>query len=352
MKIIFIVDDSDTSRVAAKSALENHFKTFALPSALKMFKLLERIKPDLILLDVDMPEMDGFAAMKYLNENQKTKDIPVIFLTAKQDPDSEIRGFELGAIDFVSKPFSPPVLLKRIESQISLDTIIKESQKALMEVHDATINVLSNLVESRDETTGGHVERTQTYLDILTRELINRDVYSDEISTWDLDLFLSSSQLHDIGKISVSDNTLNKPGRLTEEEFNEIKKHCLDGEEIIAQIIYKSNGHALLYHARLLSGSHHEKWDGTGYPRGLSGISIPLQGRLMAVVDVYDALVSVRPYKKAFSHEEALKIIIEGRGTHFDPEIVDAFESASEDICAANEAFAASQKVNLFSMLR
>jgi putative two-component system response regulator len=330
MKTIFIVDDNDTNLMAAKTALDGTYKTFALPSAEKMFKLLEKITPDLILLDVDMPEMDGFQAMSVLKSDEKLKPIPVIFLTAKNDAGSEIHGFEMGALDFINKPFSAPVLIKRIETHIETDRLIKESQRAVRDIHNATISVIADVVENRDKVTGGHIERTQAYLEILVNALISSGIYENEISAWDRNLLLPSAQLHDVGKINVSDLVLNKPGKLTDEEFNLIKQHCTEGERIIDEIIGKTKDDGFLRHAKKFAGYHHEKWDGTGYPRGLKNEEIPLEGRIMAIADVYDALVSERPYKKPFTHEQAVEIIEDGIGTHFDPKIVEAFMTVTD----------------------
>jgi len=334
MKTIFIVDDNDTNLMAAKTALDGTYKTFAIPSAAKMFKLLEKITPDLILLDVDMPEMDGFQAMSALKSDEKLKSIPVIFLTAKNDAESEIRGFEMGALDFINKPFSAPALIKRIETHIETDRLIKESQQAVRDLHNATISVIADVVESRDKVTGGHIERTQAYLDILVNALVGAGIYENEISNWDISLLLPSAQLHDVGKINVSDLVLNKPAKLTDEEFDFIKHHCAEGERIINEIIGKTKDDGFLLHAKKFAGYHHEKWDGAGYPRGLKGEEIPLEGRIMAIADVYDALVSERPYKKPFTHEQAVEIIKEGSGAHFDPKIVEAFLTVAEDFWA------------------
>jgi len=331
MKTIFVVDDNDTNLMTAKTALDGTYKTFALPSAARMFKLAEKITPDLILLDIDMPEMDGFEAMEALKADPKLKTIPVVFLTARNDAETEIRGFEMGALDFINKPFSPPVLIKRIEMHIETDKIIKESQKKVRDIHNATINVLADMVESRDKVTGGHIERTQRYIEILLNELVRSGTYADEISKWNIDLLLPSAQLHDVGKISISDLILNKPAKLTDEEFILIKSHCSEGEQIIDKITGKAKDDGFLFHAKRFAGYHHEKWDGTGYPRKLSGEDIPLEGRIMAIADVYDALVSERPYKKAFSHEEAVAIIKKDSGTHFDPKLVEAFLNIAED---------------------
>ncbi|MCL1930262.1 MAG: response regulator [Treponema sp.] len=331
MKTVFIVDDNDTNLMSAKTALDGTYKAFALPSAAKMFKLLEKITPDLILLDVDMPEMDGFQAMSALKSDEKLKSIPVIFLTAKNDAESEIHGFEMGALDFLYKPFSAPVLIKRIETHIETDRLVKESQQAVRDIHNATISVIADVVESRDKVTGGHIERTQAYLEILVNALIRAGIYESEISNWDKNLLLPSAQLHDVGKINVSDLILNKPGKLTDEEFELIKQHCADGERIIDDIISKTKDDGFLRHAKKFAGYHHEKWNGTGYPRELKEEAIPLEGRIMAIADVYDALVSERPYKKPFTHEQAVQIIKDGSGMHFDPKIVEAFLTVVED---------------------
>ena len=331
MKTIFVVDDNATNRVTAKTALEDTYKIFALPSAVKMFKLAEKIIPELILLDVDMPEMDGFEAMRVLKSDEKLKSIPVIFLTVKNDSETEIKGFEMGALDFINKPFSPPVLIKRIETHIETDRLIKESQRAVRDIHNATISVIADMVESRDKVTGGHIERTQIYLQILINELTRTGIYADEVSCWDLSLLIPSAQLHDVGKIYTSDIILNKPEKLTDAEYELIKLHCAEGEQMIDRIISKTTDDGFLHHARRFAGYHHEKWNGTGYPRKLSGCEIPLEGRIMAIADVYDALVSERPYKKAFTHDQSVEIIEKDSGTHFDPKIVEAFLNVADD---------------------
>jgi putative two-component system response regulator len=332
-KTIFIVDDSNTNLMTAKTALDGTYKTFAATSVARMFKLTEKIIPDLILLDVDMPEMNGFEAMAALKSDEKLKTIPVVFLTSKNDSESEIRGFEMGALDFINKPFSPPVLLKRIEMHIETDRLIKESLRSVRDIHNATIKVIADMVENRDKVTGGHISRIQKYLELLVDELLRTGTYVDEISEWDMTLLLPSAQLHDVGKISISDVILNKPGKLTDNEFALIKTHCGEGERIVDEIASQTTDNGFLLHARRFAGSHHEKWDGSGYPRGLKGEEIPLEGRIMAVADVYDALVSERPYKKPFTHEQAVEIISKDSGTHFDPKIVETFLNIAEDFC-------------------
>jgi putative two-component system response regulator len=339
VKIIFIVDDVATNLITAKQALEDHYKVFPLPSAARMFKLAEKITPDLILLDVDMPEIDGFETLRMLKENVQLKSIPVIFLTAKNDIETEVRGFEMGALDFITKPFSPPVLIKRIETHIEINKIVKKSQRSVRNIHNATISVIAEVVENRDKITGKHIDRTQMYLKTLVEELVRMGVYTTEIASWDLSLLLPSAQLHDVGKITVSDLILNKPGKLTSEEFDKIKQHCTEGEQIISQIMNMVEDDGFLLHAKRFAGYHHEKWDGSGYPRGLAGENIPLEGRIMAIADVYDALVSERPYKKPFTHDQAVEIIKKDSGTHFDPKIVEAFLNVADDFLAKLVSF-------------
>jgi len=339
-KTIFVVDDSDTNLSKAKEALKDHYRVMTLPSAAKMFTLMEKIKPDLILLDIEMPEMDGFEALNLLKENASHADIPVIFLTSMTDEAIEVRGFQLGVVDFIGKPFSPPVLLNRIKTHLDIDELIRERTtklrqrtEQLQRLQNGIVFVLADMVEARDHGTGGHVERTTSYMKILTDMMTERGIYANEISEMDIDLLISSARLHDVGKISISDNVLNKPARLTDEEFAIMKTHTAEGERIIGDIVSRTGeGEAFLQNARLFAGYHHERWDGKGYPYGLVGMEIPLQGRLMAFVDVYDALISERPYKKAFTHEDAINIIMENAGKQFDPLIAEVFYAAGDQL--------------------
>jgi len=324
MRTIFIVDDADTNLAMAKHALEGKYRVLTMPSAIKMFSLLEKITPDLILLDIEMPEMDGFAALNKLMQNKRFS-IPVIFLTAQTDAAVEARGFEIGAVDFIHKPFSASVLLNRIASHLHVVDLVKQRTRHIERLQNSIIEALADMVEGRDKITGGHIERTTSYMKKLITEVMSRGLYNKEIGSWDLNVVVSSARLHDVGKIIVSDLILNKPGELTKDEFSVIKTHALEGEKIIDKIIKQTDEDIFLSHAKLFAGYHHERWDGTGYPYGLSGDNIPLQGRIMAVVDVYDALTSERPYKKAFSHDESIGIILENSGKHFDPKLVEVF---------------------------
>jgi len=338
MKTIFVVDDSDTNLSMAEAVLEDQYSVMTMPSAAKMFALLEKITPDLILLDIEMPEMDGFMTLSKLKANTALQEVPVMFLTGRNDAEVEARGFEMGAVDFVTKPFSAPVLLNRIKTHLDIDDIIRERTFQLRRLQNSIISVLADMVENRDKGTGGHIERTSVYIKILIMEMQKKGVYTEEILRWDVEKMISSARMHDLGKISITDTIVNKPGKLTDEEYEIMKSHVMEGERIIDDIIARTGEGEFLRNAKLFAGYHHERWDGKGYPRGLKRDDIPLQGRIMAIVDVYDALVSDRPYKKAFTDEEAVEIIMQNSGTHFDPKIAELFYEVKDHIKAAKAA--------------
>ncbi len=338
-KTIFVVDDNDTNLFAIAGALEEQYSVITLPSAVKMFSMLEKLTPCLILLDVEMPGIDGFEAIRRLKSSPLTADIPVIFLTGLNDSLNEARGIELGAVDFIPKPFSSAVLLNRIENHLNLDKKIRERTDQLRErthqlflLHNGIVFTLADLVESRDANTGGHIERTSGYLKILTDAMMLKGVYIDETRSWNMESFVSSARLHDLGKVHVSDSILNKPGPLTKEEYRIMQTHPAEGKRIISQLIYRTGESEFLLNALLTAAYHHEWWNGAGYPYGLRGADIPLQGRIMAIVDVYDALTSVRPYKEAFSSEKAYRIIMGEAGRHFDPNITEVFAAVKDKI--------------------
>jgi len=343
-KTVFIVDDNITNLTVGADTLSDAYNVFTFNSGALLLKRLEKHIPDMILLDVEMPEMNGYDVIKIIKGKKETESIPVIFLTAKNDFESELKGLSLGAIDYIIKPFSPPLLLKRIEVHLLVESQKAELQdfnnnlldmvdaktKTVVELQNTILNTLTRLVDRRDDITGGHIERTQRYMVVLLNIMMESDYYRTEASLWDLDLIIQSTQLHDVGKIAIRDHILLKPGKLTEEEFEIIKTHATVGEDFILEIEKNTSEHEFLEYAKVFTATHHEKWDGSGYPRGLKGEEIPLLGRAMALVDVYDALVSERPYKRGFSHSEAVAIIKAGKGKHFDPSIVDLFLSISD----------------------
>jgi len=339
MKTIFVVDDNTINLMTADKTLSDYYNVITFASASAMFDFLNNTIPDLILLDIMMPDIDGYEALKELRTDMNYAGIPVIFLTSKNDAATEALGFEMGVIDFISKPFSGPVLLNRIKTHLHIEEIIsgrtamikertemlKQRTEKLLRLQNSMINVLAGMVENRDKLTGEHITRTTEYIKILIDAMLERGLYTGEMAGWDFDVVISSARMHDLGKIAVTDLILNKPGKLTKEEFEIIKTHAVEGEKIIDDIISESGDETFLHNAKLFAGYHHERWDGMGYPHGLKGTDIPLQGRIMAIADVYDALVSERSYKKAFTHERAVEIILESKGKQFDPKIVDVF---------------------------
>ncbi|MCL2720520.1 MAG: response regulator [Treponema sp.] len=338
MKTIFAVDDNHVNLLIAEETLSEHYDVFTLSSASLMYDLLNDVMPDLILLDIVMPEIGGFEALKHLKSDKRYSHIPVIFLTSKNDVDTEAQGLEMGVADFISKPFSKPVLLNRIRIQLDIEEVIRERNamlqlrtERLLRLQNSMASVLATMVENRDNLTGRHIERTTKYIHILLNAMTENCVYTEEIHDWNVELVASSARLHDIGKIVITDLILNKQGSLTEEEFEKMKTHASEGEKIIDSIIADSGDGYFLQNAKLFAGSHHEKWDGSGYPRKIKGADIPLQGRIMAIADVYDALVSERSYKKAFPHEKALEIIKEASGTHFDPALINVFLACEKE---------------------
>jgi len=350
-KTVFLVDDDMTNLRVGKNALSGSYNVFTLDSGEAMLEMLENVRPDLILLDVSMPGMDGHEAIRRLKADRNLAGIPVVFLTALNDEEMELKGLSMGAIDYIAKPFSPPLLLKRIEVHLlvaaqkqellffnnNLTRMVEEKTATVVELKNAIISTMAELVEFRDEITGGHIVRTQRYIRSLLGAMEGGGVYVDEISSMDWDLIIQSSQLHDVGKIAITDAILNKPDRLTAEEFAVMKTHAEIGGKIISRLKEKAIDSDFLEYAKIIAVSHHEKWDGSGYPAGLSGVAIPILGRLMAIADVYDALRESRPYKNGFPHGEAVSIILDGSGRHFDPALVNLFADIQGDFAGIAE---------------
>ncbi|MDR2507979.1 MAG: response regulator [Candidatus Accumulibacter sp.] len=340
---VVVVDDNIANLTIVRSLLKGRYEVFPIPSASILFEYLNKAVPDLILLDVEMPEMDGYEVIEKLKSDSRFDDVPVIFLTSHEDEASELEGLSLGAVDYVSKPFSPPLLLKRIENHLligsqkkklenynkNLEVMVEEKTEHIFRMQERLLTILAEMVEFRDSVTGEHIDRTQKYLKILIDRMLELGVYKEEVGGWNTAFLIPSAQLHDIGKVSISDAILNKPGKLTREEFEIIKTHVAIGVQIIERIERETKKDYFLSYAKNFAGYHHEKWDGSGYPNGLSGADIPLQGRIMALVDVYDALVSARPYKEPMPFDMAKSIIVEESGKHFDPAIVDVFSGIS-----------------------
>jgi len=345
-ELVMLVDDSLANLMIAKETLSDAYTVITVPSASKMFELLARYTPKLILMDVDMPEMNGYEAIKILKNHPEMKNIPVIFLTAMSDSCNELQGLSSGAIDYIIKPFSAPLLKKRVEVHILVEKQKKELQdynknlqqmvaaktQTILKLQNKVLQAMAELMEGRDTFTGNHIERTQRCLEVLLTAMLETGIYREQTIGWDVGLLLQSSQLHDVGKIAIRDNILKKYGKLTAEEFEEMKKHVTYGVKFIEKLEEDEEDNLFLQYAKIFAYYHHEKWDGSGYPNNLAGTDIPLLGQLMSIVDVYEALVSERCYKPAFDHQTSVNIVLQGRGTYFDPVLTDLFEQCSEKL--------------------
>lgn len=341
---ILIVDDTPDNISLLCSLLGDRYRNKVATNGPKALKIAEATPhPDLILLDIMMPEMDGYKVCEALKANPKTRSIPVIFLTAKTQEADEARGFELGAVDYITKPISPPILLARVQTHLALQEArsrlsrqnekledqVMERTRRLDNLQNAILVALASLAETRDDDTGQHVKRTQQYVRVLATAVAEHPKFN--LSPAAIDTIYKTSSLHDIGKGGVPDSILLKPGPLTKEEFEEMKKHTILGRNTIMTAERSiDTPEEFLTVAREIATYHHERWDGRGYPEGLWGEQIPVPARIMAIADVYDALTSKRVYKDAIPHDKAVQIILSERGTHFDPDIVDAFIKNSD----------------------
>lgn len=342
LKTILVVDDEPANITVLSGTLKGNYRVIVAKNGKQAIERIENIvTPDLILLDIMMPDMDGYELCQILKQRPETKDIPIIFVSAMSEYNDEEKGLQLGAIDYITKPFSPAIVLTRVrnilqlrDAQLSLEDQNKALEQKVAErtrevflTQKVTIHALASLAETRDNETGNHIRRTQYYVKTLAVNLMQNGYHLDELNKESIDLIFRSAPLHDIGKVGIPDSILLKPGKLDREEFEIMKTHASLGAMALesAQESIGDNETSFLRYAREIAESHHEKWDGSGYPKGLVGEDIPVSGRIMALADVYDALISARPYKPAFSHEQAKEIILEGNGKHFDPQVVEAF---------------------------
>ncbi|MCM1244261.1 MAG: response regulator [Roseburia sp.] len=338
--IILVVDDDKTNLMLAQKILLPQYRMAATNSGAAALKYLENNRPDLILLDINMPEMDGFEVMSILKEKEETASIPVIFLTADNTAETEVECFRVGAIDFVVKPFVPDILLSRVAKTIELEQYrhnlekmvreqaekITEDARRLSKIQDSVIIGMANLIESRDGSTGKHVKNTQLYVRMIANELFRRRLFPEELTEGYIEDLCKAAPLHDVGKIKVPDAILQKPGKLTPEEFETMKRHTTYSRKIIETIIGDIEDEHYVRIVEDIAMYHHERWDGTGYPAGLMGDNIPLSARIMAIADVFDALYEERCYKPPIRPiERIIQIMSEGRGTQFDPVIIDVF---------------------------
>ena len=353
---IMVVDDTPQNLMLMIELLGAKYRVTVANSAERALKLLNTPSlPDLILLDIMMPGMDGFELLQLIKSDPRLQRIPVIFLTAKSEVADEARGLELGAVDYITKPISPPIVLARIHTHL----VLKDSADFLLDkatyleaevlrrtrqveaIQDVTVLAMSSMAETRDNETGNHILRTQRYVKLLAKQLQDHPRFAGQLSDEYIKLLYKSAPLHDIGKVGIPDHILLKPGRLTPEEFEIMKTHTTIGYESIVRAEQALGAELdFLRAAKEIALSHQEKWDGSGYPQGLAGDAIPLSARLMAVADVYDALISRRVYKPPMPHPEAVELMREGRGSHFDPDILDAFLSISDNFKKVADSYA------------
>lgn len=343
---ILIVDDTPANlQVLGEMLKGKGYKVRPVPSGKLALAAAESDPPDLILLDIMMPEMDGYEVCRKLKSDEKLRRIPVIFLSALQETSDKVKAFNSGGEDYISKPFhfeevqarvSTHLALHRIQKEIeeynlNLEHLVQSQVKEISESQMATIMALANLAESRDDDTGKHIERVQTLCRLLATDLQSHPTFRSTIDQPYIDHLFYASALHDIGKVGIPDGVLLKRGKLNEQEFELVKKHTLIGARTLETVRQNYPKNPFINMGILVAMHHHERWDGSGYPSGLKGEDIPLAARIMTVVDVYDALVSERCYKLAFTHEESCRIIRESSGTQFDPVLVDIFLAHAEE---------------------
>lgn len=342
--IIIAIDDDPLVLNTLASVLKKEYSVRAFTSGANALKFLGYHAADLILLDYLMPDLTGFEVLKMLQEDSFAREIPVIFITASNDSESEADALEHGAVDYITKPIRSRSLLTRVRLQLelqrhrkNLEALVEERTKSLAAAYEKvkireeiTLNMLAKATDLRDHNTGGHIKRTTEFVRVIVNDILSNPSPGYAVSRNEADDIIRSSKLHDLGKIAMPDHILLKPGRLTEEEFNVIKEHPISGEQFLGDFIREMDD-SFLTAARDIAYSHHERWDGSGYPLGLAGENIPLAGRIVAIADVYDALTSVRPYKKPFSHEVSVSIILDGKGSQFDPFLTEIFSRHAVD---------------------
>lgn len=359
---ILVVDDTPDNLSLMSGILKDSYKVKVANSGERALQIADSLPaPDLILLDIMMPGIDGYQTCTRIQTHANTKHVPIIFLTAKAEVEDETYGLELGAVDYITKPISPPILLARVKTHLELKRMqdflrdqnefleaeVQKRTAEVMAIQDVTIHAMASLAETRDNETGNHIRRTQHYIKILAEKLRHHPRFAyflDDDKT--LDMLFKSAPLHDIGKVGIPDRILLKPGRFEPEEFDIMKTHTTIGRDAIEHA-EKQLGIEMpfLTLAKEIAYGHQEKWDGSGYPLGLAGDDIPISARLMAVADVYDALISRRVYKDGMSHEKAVEIILQGKAQHFDPDMVDAFMELQEEFKRIAASYADNDEV-------
>lgn len=348
MNTILLVEDSPFHIDLLVAALEHDYSLLVAIDAEKALSILEREIPDLIMLDAILPGMNGFQFLEKLQRSHHLQNIPVIFTTGMDQVEDQLRGFSIGAVDYITKPFNTNLVRRRVALQIELDqhkkhleALVEARTKEIEHTRDTAVQAVAYLAESRDKTTGVHIFNTQRYFHILAKEVATK--HPSLLDSSDVALLAQASALHDIGKVAVTDSILLKEGPLTAQEMDEMKKHTIYGADAISKTIEMMGTNTFLEKAYEIALSHHEKYNGSGYPHKLKGREIPISAAIVAIVDVYDALVSLRPYKKAFTHEKAIEIISIGDGRtqpeHFYPEILECFLRVSPEFKKISETY-------------
>lgn len=338
-KTVLVVDDSKFNLAVARDVLADTYDVQLADSGKKALEFLEEKEPSLILLDIQMPEMSGYDVMEVIHKHERWRKIPVIFLTADRGEGTEEKCFDLGAVDYIGKPFIPQVMKRRVARTIelesyrkSLEEMVAKQLTQITQMQHEIIMTMANLIESRDGTTGEHVKRTSIYTWMLAKRLGEKGAYREQITQTFLKNIREAAPLHDIGKITIPDSVLSKQGRLTDEEYEKIKSHARAGADMLQKNMSKLVSADFLQDACDIAHYHHEKWNGKGYPEGLSGADIPLPARMLTVADVFDALVSKRQYKEGMGIDEAFAIMEREKGESFEPLILDTFFEMREDI--------------------
>ena len=343
---ILVVDDTRINVDILVNILGDDYEVSVAMDGQEALDTIENARPDLILLDIMMPIMDGYTVIEKLKENAITEDIPVIFISALSDISNKTMGFKLGAVDYIVKPFNIEEVRARVKTHLMLSLAqkalqnqneileikVEERTRELMLTQQAAIMSFASLAEYRDLETGGHIKRIKEYVQIIAKELMNNPKYQNMINNKYIDFLVQSSPLHDIGKVGVPDAILKKSGKLDTDEFEIMKKHTTYGKNAIETVEKDLGELAFLHLAKEMAYTHHERWDGLGYPRGIKGNEIPLSGRIITVADVYDGLVSRRIYKPPYTHQVAVEMILKGKSMQFDPDVVDAFMRCLEEL--------------------
>lgn len=338
-RTILVVDDDRLNLMVAQKLLAENYHVAAVNSGELALRYLGKNHPDLVLLDIQMPDMDGFEVMRKIQDDEHWRKIPVIFLTADRTAETEEECFKLGAVDYIGKPFVPSIMLQRIHRTIeledyrrSLEHMVEQQLQRITQLQQDIIFSMANLIESRDGTTGEHVKRTSGYVNLLVEKMQEQGLYKEMLTSDYVDYLRKASPLHDIGKIAIPDAVLQKPGKLTQEEYEMIKIHAKEGGRLIRENMSRIAEQEFVEIACDMAACHHEKWAGNGYPKGLKGQEIPLAARILAIADVFDALVSERQYKKGMPLEEAFAIMEYERGRSFEPELLDVFLAAEDEL--------------------